>query len=114
MQIAVTSQNRKTVTDHAGKCRNFWLYRIDNQQVQDKQLIELSKEQSFHECAHAVDPLTPHPLDDIHVLMTGGLGQGLQNRLKQKNIQAVVTTETDPDQAIFAWLNGAVLSKSCH
>ncbi len=25
MKIAVASQNRKTVTAHAGKCRKFWL-----------------------------------------------------------------------------------------
>ncbi len=30
MKIAVTSQNRKTITDHAGKCRKFWLFDIDD------------------------------------------------------------------------------------
>jgi hypothetical protein len=33
MKIAVTSQNRKTITEHAGKCRKFWIYNIQNQQV---------------------------------------------------------------------------------
>lgn len=26
--IAITSQNKKHVTPHAGKCRKFWLYKI--------------------------------------------------------------------------------------
>ena len=26
MQIAISSQNRKTISGHAGKCRNFWTY----------------------------------------------------------------------------------------
>ena len=33
MQIAVTSQNRKTVTEHAGKCRKFWIYDIKTGRV---------------------------------------------------------------------------------
>ncbi|MCX7144523.1 MAG: ArsR family transcriptional regulator [Proteobacteria bacterium] len=28
MTIAVTSQDRKTITGHAGKCRKFWIYDI--------------------------------------------------------------------------------------
>lgn len=26
LRFAVTSQNRKTITEHAGKCRKFWVY----------------------------------------------------------------------------------------
>jgi hypothetical protein len=66
MKIAVTSQNRKTVTGHAAKCRKFWLYRIEADQVEDKTLLELPKEQAFHE----------------------SLGGGLQLRLRQRGIEA--------------------------
>jgi hypothetical protein len=30
MKIAVTSQNRKTITSHAGKCRKFWVYEVED------------------------------------------------------------------------------------
>ena len=109
MKIAVTSQNRTTITGHAGKCRKFWIFEIKNQQVQNKQLLELPREQSYHESAHTVDLTTQNPLDEIHVLITAGIGQGLRNRLQRKNIQAIATSETDPDCAVAAWLNGSLL-----
>ena len=64
MKIAVTSHNRKVITEHAGRCRKFWIFSIDNAAVVDKQLLELPIEQSFH----ASSVHEPHPLDDIDVL----------------------------------------------
>ncbi len=108
MKIAVTSQNRKTITEHAGKCRKFWVYDITQQQIAGKELLELPLAQSFHESAQTSGPQAAHPLDGITVLLAGSAGQGLKNRLAQKGIQTLVTTETDPDQAVAAWLNGTL------
>jgi predicted Fe-Mo cluster-binding NifX family protein len=108
MKIAVTSQNRKTVTEHAGKCRKFWIYDIENQQVTGKELLELPLEQSFHESAQTVGPQAVHPLDGISLLIAASAGRGLQMRLGEKGIQVAVTTETDPDRAVTAWLNGTL------
>ena len=105
MQIAVTSQNRKTITGHAGKCRKFWVYEVEDHAVRSKNLLELPIEQSFHESDHT----TPHPLDGVDVVISGGMGSGLKNRLKLKDILAVATSETDPDQAVAAWLAGSLI-----
>ncbi len=102
MKIAITSQNRKTITGHAGKCRKFWIYEVENNQVLGRNLLELPMEQSFHESNHNA----PHPLDDMNVLICGGMGPGLRYRLKQKGIEAHATPETDPDRAVAAWLEG--------
>lgn len=107
MKIAITSQNRKTITEHAGMCRKFWVYEVHDQVVVGKELLELEKEQSFHEVAHA-DRAAPHPLDGILLLITGGAGQGLQDRLAQRGVQVLVTTATDPDQAVADWLTGVL------
>lgn len=103
MKIAVSSQNRKTVTGHAGKCRKFWIYDVAGGKALGRTLLELPLDQSFH-ASHGA----PHPLDHVSVLITGGMGMGLQQRLKQKGILAVSTAETDPDQAVAAWLNGTL------
>lgn len=42
MKIAVTSQNRKTITEHAGKCRKFWIDEIDDKTVVRKTMLELA------------------------------------------------------------------------
>ncbi|MDD4880946.1 MAG: NifB/NifX family molybdenum-iron cluster-binding protein [Gallionellaceae bacterium] len=104
MKIAVSSQNRKTVTGHAGKCRKFWIFEVLDCEVTDKQLLELPIEETFHE-SHGAGP---HPLDGINVLITGSMGEGMQGRLKQMGIVAVATAETDPDRAVAAWLDGTL------
>ena len=104
MKIAVTSQNRKTITEHAGKCRKFWIYEIDDKTVVKKTMLELAKEQSFHE-SHGAGP---HPLDGINVLISGGAGQGLIRRLNNMGIQGLVTAETEPDSAVAHFLNGTL------
>lgn len=104
MKIAVTSQNRKTVTGHAGKCRKFWVYEIEGKEVKGRHLLELPIEQSFHE-SHGD---APHPLDDVDVLICGGMGAGLRQRLTQRGIAAAATSETAPDRAVTAWLDGTL------
>ncbi len=105
MRIAIASQNRKAVTGHAGKCRKFWIYEVEDGEAMGRSLLELPIEQSFHESAHGA----PHPLDGVNVLIAGGMGFGLRNRLKRQGILAVATAETDPDRAVAAWLNGSLI-----
>ena len=110
MKIAVTSQNRRTITEHAGRCRKFWLFNIENSKIIDKTLIELPKEQAFHESS----PHDPHPLDDIDVLITGGMGQGLIMRLEQKSINGLITKEDNPEKAVLLFLKGSLKSERPH
>lgn len=102
LKIAVCSQNRKTVTEHAGKCRKFWIYDVQNGEVKDRTLLELPLEQALH----SSPPGQPHPLDAVDVLIGAGMGSGLQQRLAQHGIRGVVSTETQPDQAVAAFLAG--------
>ena len=106
MKIAVTSQNRRTITEHAGKCRKFWIYHIDQGQTTGRELLELPLEQSFHESS----PHDPHPLDDVQVLISASMGPGLHQRLMAKGINALMTEETDPDRAVAAYLQGTLIS----
>src|SRR5690554_6725232 len=102
MKIAVTSQNRRAVTEHAGRCRKFWIFTVQDNAIADKQLLELPREQSFHESSVH----DPHPLDDIDVLITSGMGSGMVRRLARKNIKGLVTTESDPQTAVTLYLQG--------
>lgn len=104
MKIAVTSQNRRSITEHAGKCRKFWIYDIEQNRISGRTLLELPIEQSFHQSP----PQQAHPLDTVQVLIAGSMGPGLQQRLAAKGIIALVTAETDPDQAVAAYLQGTL------
>jgi len=105
MKIAVASQNRAQITKHTGRCRKFWIYEIAQGRVAHKKLLELPKAQSFHDSS----PHEPHPLDDAQALIAGNMGAGLVRRLEAKDIKAVITPETDPDQALAAYLDGSLV-----
>ena len=104
MKIAVASQNRREITGHTGHCRKFWIYTVENQAISNKSLLELPKEQSFHDSS----PSEPSPLDDVQVLIAGGMGRGLVRRLETRNIKAVITPVKDPDQAVRDFLKGSL------
>ena len=114
MKIAVASQNKKHVTEHAGRCRKFWVFSVEGKKIVDRQLLELPKEQAFHESS----PHADHPLDDIEILISGGMGQGLMRRLEKKGIASLVTTEDDPELAVSLCLRGSLVSekprRQCH
>lgn len=104
MQIAVTSQNRRNISEHAGRCRNFRVFDVEEGRITGRSLLELPKEASFHDSAsHAA-----HPLDGVDLLIAGGMGEGLQARLARKGIKGVVTSETDPERAVMRWLAGTL------
>lgn len=113
MKIAVTSQDLATITSHAGMCRRFWIYEVDDgQQSGARTLLELSREQSLHE-SHGAGS---HPLDAVDVLIAGGMGSGLADRLAHRGVRALVTPETDPDRAVAAFATGRLETRAaqCH
>jgi predicted Fe-Mo cluster-binding NifX family protein len=96
LKIAVSSQNRERVTDHAGRCRKFWVYEIRGNKVDNKTLRELTLEQTLHSLPLGDD----HPLNDVHVMITAGMSPFLYQRLQRGGIRPFVTEETDPDKAV--------------
>lgn len=105
LRVAVGSQNRKTVTGHAGRTRRFavWEVGTDGEPVQAR-WIELPKELSLHEF-HGEGP---HPLDAVDVLIVGGAGPGFVRRLAARGVKVVQTSETDPARAVRDYLAGTL------
>ncbi|MDR2787419.1 MAG: hypothetical protein LBD06_03490 [Candidatus Accumulibacter sp.] len=96
LRIAVCSQNRRTITEHAGRCRKFWVYEIRGNAIDNKTLRELTPEQTLHS-----SPLgNGHPLDDVHVMITATITPFLYQRLQRGGIRPFVTEESDPDEAV--------------
>ncbi|MBK8175303.1 MAG: nitrogen fixation protein [Rhodospirillales bacterium] len=103
MKIAVTSQNFRTVTGHAGRARRFLVYDVqpDTHPVEVARL-DLPKELAIHD----FDGDGPHPIDGIDVILTEGFGDGFARRIARRGITAVVTTRSDPIEAVSAYLAG--------
>lgn len=104
MKIAVTSQNRLTVTGHAGRCQRFWIYDVEGDEVRGRSLVEVDQTQTFHANHHT----PPAGLDGVQALISGGMGEGLVARLKELGVAGVVTSETDPDKAVAGFVLGTL------
>lgn len=106
MKIAVASQNRREITNRTGRYRKFWIYEIASGETVNKKLLELAKEQSFYDSS----PHEPSPLDNVQVLIAGGMGTGLVRRLKNKGVKPLITSETNLDKAVEDFLKGTLLA----
>lgn len=112
--VAVTSQNKKTIFEHAGKCRNFFIYTIDNNEIADKRLLMLSEEETLHNFFHQgnSNSTVSSSLFDIDILLTRGIGEGAIQKLAQRNIACYKIEETDPDTAINKLISGTLEAMS--
>jgi len=107
MRIAVTSQNFRTITGHAGKTRRFLVFEgqpNDEGRLGEAERLDLPQEMSMHEY-HGED----HPIHGMDVVITGGAGQGFVRRLAAHGVRVVITSETDPVRAVGAVLAGREL-----
>lgn len=111
MQIAVSSQNFRQVTGHAGHARRFLVFKVDEgKSIQLVDRLDLPKELAIH----GFDDRQAHPLYDVDVLITGGAGEGFKRRLAMRGVQVVATAETDPEVAVRDFLTGVVKAPEAH
>ncbi len=105
MKVAVTSQNFRTITGHAGRTRRFLIYEAGPDGTpREVERLDLPKEMAMHAW-----PGGPHPIDVADVLITAGCGNGFVNKMAMRNIQVIRTAETDPVTAVRAVLEGRPL-----
>lgn len=107
MRIAVTSQNFKTITGHAGKTRRFIVYETDGSSAPlEIERLDLPKGLAFHDYQGADHPLLGLGLD---ALVTQGAGPGFLQRLASFGIRVYATSESDPLVAVAAIASGRPL-----
>ena len=94
--MAVTSQNFRTITGHAGKTRRFIIYEADESgNPREVDRLDLPREMAMHGWHGG-----PHPIDVADVLVTAGCGEGFVNKMAARNIRVIRTSETDPATAV--------------
>ncbi len=107
--VAITSQNKKTVTNHAGSCRNYLIYTIEDDQVTNKQTLELSTNETLKYTFHEDQSENPkNLLFDVDILLTGSIGSGGINHLARQNVTAYIIEEKDPELAIEKLIKGTL------
>jgi predicted Fe-Mo cluster-binding NifX family protein len=106
MKIGVSSQNFKTITGHAGKGRRFIVYDVAGDgTVTEEDRLDLPKTMSIHETLES----SPHPLDELDVLITGSAGDGFLRKMHDRGVEVVMTSASDPLLAVMSFAAGEVL-----
>ena len=105
MKIAVTSQNFRTVTGHAGKARRFLVFEAGpSEPPREVERLDLPKELAFHDFhGHG-----HHPVDGVDLLISAGAGDGFIHRLGARGVRVALTSESDPQAAIRAFFDGTL------
>jgi predicted Fe-Mo cluster-binding NifX family protein len=107
MRIAITSQNFKTITGHAGQTRRFIVYEAnDAKEIHEVERIDLPKELTMHEYRGGEHPLFSL---NLQAIVTQSAGQGFIQRVEQHGIKVLVTSESDPAVAIALVITGQPL-----
>lgn len=106
--VAVASQNKKIIFEHAGKCRNFIIYTINNSNIDHIKILELSKEETLHNMSHSASNTIKETLLGADILLTRGVGNGLIQKLARQNVACYKIEETDPDTAIHKLISGTL------
>ena len=103
-KIVVTTQNRRTITGYAARCRNHSVFIVqpERRRIVSREVYELFKNETWF----VTEPGQPHPFDEMDVYITAGMGSGLQTELANRNIEGLVTHIKDPVEAVKLYLRG--------
>jgi predicted Fe-Mo cluster-binding NifX family protein len=110
-RIAVTSQNFRTITPHAGRTRRFLIYRATpggDPELVDR--LDLPKQQALHDWGHK----NGHPIFEMDAVLCGSCGANFVAKLGKRGVQAVPTDETDPEKAVRDYLQGQLSYAPVH
>ena len=105
MKIAVSSEDFRRVSEHAGRARRWLLFEGERggpAVLVDR--IEVPAELVFHHFKGREG----HPLDGIAALITRSAGDNLLARLRRQGVDAVVTRERDGAKAAADYLMGSL------
>ena len=102
MKVAVTSQDFRTVTGHAGKAYRFIVFDANARTgVTEIARLDLEPGIAFHHFAGG-----PHPIDGVEVLLTAGSGDGFVAKMAGRGIRVIRTGQADPRLAVEEVLRG--------
>jgi predicted DNA-binding protein (UPF0251 family)/predicted Fe-Mo cluster-binding NifX family protein len=123
MNIAIVTDDGRTVSGHFGRATGYAVYTVENSTVTGRELREKAGHHTFAgqgdepdhdesgrhgfgagaQSRHAAMAAT---IGDCQVLISGGMGQGAYNNLKEHGIEPIITDETDIEGAVERYLAG--------
>jgi len=112
--VAVAVQNDGSIADHAGRASKWLVYAVNNEpEARLAWTLELTDMGSLHEW-HVRGDGNRHPLHYVDVAIAGSAGEGVKQRLLERNTVVLTTRETSPQQAVAAYRLGKLAEELPH
>ncbi len=105
MKIAVGSDDKKTIRKgHFGESRFYLVFEVLNGEIKTEELRENPRDlqQNGHGKTSAILEL----LGDCGILMGRSMGRKSMKKIAEKNIDCIITTTEEIDQAVNKFLEG--------
>jgi predicted Fe-Mo cluster-binding NifX family protein len=129
-KIAAITDDGRTISQHFGRAQYYLVATIENGQIVQQELrdklghVHISSQP--HEEGHAEQPGQGHGLDpashdkhvqmasaiaDCEALLCRGMGMGAYQSMQQIGVRPVVTDIAAIDEAVKAYLDGAIIDR---
>jgi DNA-binding transcriptional ArsR family regulator/predicted Fe-Mo cluster-binding NifX family protein len=109
MRIAVTSDDFRRVSGHAGRSRNFLVFEADpGTQPRLVDRLTLQPEQTMREFVG----YGPHPFDNFNAIITMEAGPGFVGRMAARGVHTVKTSESDAATAVAQFIAASSEARS--
>ena len=123
MKIAVITEDQKSVSQHFGRAPYYLVFTIEEDKITGKECRDKIGHNHFAAQEHGEHAHGEHGADgeghakhtqmaetisDCEVLLCGGMGRGAYESMRLLGIRPVVTTETDAESAVKAFVAGTL------
>ena len=107
-KVAVTFQNKKSIFEQAGKCLNYLIYTINDTEIESKNLLELTQDETLHAFFHGESNSKRNILLEVDIILTKGIGNDTVDKLAKYGVICYKIEENDPEIAITKLINGTL------
>ena len=127
MRIAAITDDGTNISSHFGRAPFYAVFTIENQEVVEREMRDKMGHQQFVHEEGLVDEQGRHgfgpgsqdrhaamaqAIRDCDVLLSGGMGWGAFESMKQAGIKTVVTDMASIEDAVQAYLDGTIVERT--
>ena len=127
MRIAAITDDGTNISSHFGRAPFYAVFTIENQEVVKREMRDKMGHQQFVHQEGLVDEQGRHgfgpgsedrhaamaqAIRDCDVLLSGGMGWGAFESMKQAGIKTVVTDMASIEDAVQAYLDGTIVERT--
>lgn len=127
MKIAAITDDGTNISQHFGRAPFYAVYTVEDKQIVKREMRDKMGHQQFVHQEEHLDEVGRHgfgpgtqqkhaamavAIEDCEVLLTGGMGWGAFESMKQAGIRTIATEIVNIEDAVQAYLDGTIVERT--